>query len=141
MTTSRWLDCTVPTWGYRLYCPSRPRAMRCHWAAGIAVLSARALAIAVVHAHVPVAGLYSSAVLTAVSMTSIPPAANTFPLGNRTAAKPPRGLFIAPVVVHCPVAGVNRSALERVIEAAVSAAGEEHLPAGQQERPCGIRAA
>src|SRR6185369_15076391 len=56
--------------------------------------------------ELPVAGLYSSAVVALV-----PPAISTWPLFSRVALRPTRGVVMLPVGVNVPVAGLYSSAL------------------------------
>src|SRR5579859_6336592 len=65
--------------------------------------------------HVPVAGLYSSAVAYGppplVKPPSLnPPVTRTWPLGSRVAVCCSRGACIEPVTDHVPVAGLYSSA-------------------------------
>ncbi len=85
----------------------------------MALCCSRAPCIEPVCAHFPVAGLYSSAVATSLQKSSSqllkPPAASTWPFGNRVAVKDSRPYFIDPVAVHVPVAGLYSSALARAL--------------------------
>ena len=65
-----------------------------------------------VAAHVPLAGLYNSALETELP-EFWPPKANTSPLGSKIVVKAARGEPMEPVAVHVPVAGLYNCALER----------------------------
>lgn len=59
----------------------------------------------VVAVHIPVAGLYSSALLKNVPFPLSPPAASTWPLGSSAMMKSSRPVVMLAVAVHAPVDG------------------------------------
>src|SRR5580700_2143653 len=85
----------------------------------VALCCSRAACIEPVCVHVPVAGLYSSALATSLQKSSSqllkPPAASTWPSGSRVAVWNWRANFIDPVLAQVPVAGLYSSALVRVL--------------------------
>src|SRR6516164_2855605 len=80
----------------------------------VAVWKARAPLMLPVGFHVPVAGLYSSALENAVQpklMQPSPPATSTWPLFSSVAVKSSRAVVMLPVGLNVPVAGLYSSAL------------------------------
>src|ERR1035438_970779 len=54
-----------------------------------------------VKVHLPVVGLYNSALVSPAAELS-PPATSTWPLGSRVAPWPARAMFMVPVFAHVP---------------------------------------
>ena len=85
-----------------LLLPSPPTTSTSPLASSVAVCDLRAVDMLPITVHVPVVGLYNSALARAAPEGSWPPATSTLPLGSSVAVCAARAVFKLPVVAQVP---------------------------------------